>query len=396
MFLKPSPNQPLASTNSHGILSKEPWRYTEPKATHGSSATAVNSSDDKVKDSLSTAMNDIDYPWTHHVPPIMLEPSFLDALDELLDKFKNQLILSNDGHLRAHGGHSHKTNSRRYGERNRKGQSTGQDSARPGSGGGGKDTKGKGTDPEPPPDGFRYPPSDEVKLPKVFGCPFYITDPIQFHKCSSCRLGRPSDVSQHIERCHLLQEVRLCTTRGEAAGRSGVEKGTCTDPNLIKFYDTTCRREFHGLTAEDKCRDHLAGGCYDSKTIEDTGILLPTELTTLKSERDKATGPVAKWYAMWRVCFLPTGFRAIPVSPYVQTIVSREQAEAVVRRALEPRVIPADYSLLLSQILNGIYLITYATDPEVQAAVTYQQGEEDDYALLNFNLSQATPGGHYV
>ncbi|KAF5681680.1 ankyrin 3 [Fusarium circinatum] len=396
MCFQASPDRSLSSLNSHGILSKEPWRYAEPKARQGPSAMAVNSSDDKVKNSLSTARNDIDSPWGYHFPPIMMEPSFLNALDELLEKFKNQLILSNDDYHRVHGGHSHKTSSRRPGDRSCKGQNAAQDSAKPASIARGKDTKGKGTDPEPPSDGFRYPPSGEAQLPKVFGCPFYISDPVRFHECSKHRLRRLSDVSQHIERCHLLQEVRLCTTLGEGAGRNGAEKATCTDPNLIKFYDTTCRREFHGPTAEEKFRLHLATSCYDLKSIEDTGMLLPVEFRTLLSERDGVTGSVAKWYAMWRVCFPPTGVRTIPVSPYVQTIVSRERAETIVRQALELRSIPEDYSLILSQVLDRIYPIAYATDPEVQAAVRYQQRQEDEYVFLLLNLPHATSGDHHV
>ncbi|KAF5533279.1 ankyrin 3 [Fusarium mexicanum] len=376
MFPIPSPDRLLPSLNSLEIRSKESWRYRKPRATHRSSATA-HSSDDN---SLSTAMNDMKSPWGHQAPSIMFEPAFLNVEDKLLHDFENTPIPSYDDHHRAHAGHSHKTSSRRPGERDRKGRNTGQDPAKSGSGGG-KDEKGRGTDAEPPRDGFRYPSGAPSQLPRVFGCPFYITDPFQYRECSNYRLRRLSDVSQHIERCHLLEEVELAAP-GEAARKIRVGERTCTDPNSIKFYHATCRQEFHGSTAEDKCSRH-ASRCYNLTTIEDTGMLLPIEFRTLLSERDGVTGSVAKWYAMWRVCFPVTGFRTVPVSPYVQTIVPlpRGRAETIVRVTLGHWLIPELYNPILSQIMGELYPAEYITDPEVRAAVEYQQGLEYDLAL---------------
>ncbi|KAF4494796.1 hypothetical protein FAGAP_9071 [Fusarium agapanthi] len=393
MFPMTSPDRPLPSLNSLEIHSKEPWRYPNPKATHRSSATA-HSSDDKARNSLSTARNDMNLTWDYQTPPIMFEPTFLRTSDQLLHKFRNTPILWNDGHHRAHGGHSHKTSSKRPGERDRKGKYTGQDSAKPGSGGGGKDAKGRGTDAEPPRDGFRYPPSGAGQLPKVFGCPFYITDPVQFHECSNYRLRRHTDVSQHIERCHLLEEVGLAAP-GEKARKIEVGRRTCTEPNLINVYHAACRREFHGRTAEEKYSRHTSR-CYDLTIIENTGMLLPSEFERLMEERDKETGLVAKWYAMWRVCFPTNGFRTVPLSPYSRTIVPRERTETVVRMVLEQWLIPDLYDPVLSQILQELSPVESTTDPEVKAAVEYQQGQEIEHALQFVTLRHETPGPHHA
>ncbi|CVL09429.1 uncharacterized protein FPRN_11170 [Fusarium proliferatum] len=386
MFLNPFPDRTLQSVNSHEMVSHDLWYRPRLKPLHGSSPR-VDSSDDTVGNDLSAAARkDVSYASGHRVQPIMLEPAFLDALDQLLDKFNNQPIPSSDDHHRAHGGHSHKTSSRRPGERTRNGQSTVQSSVQSGSGGGGKDSKSRGTDGESPPDGFRYPPSGTFQLPKFFGCPFYITDPNQFHECSNCRLRRLSDVSQHIARCHLLEQVELRTPRGEAASRNGAdkgksEKGTCTDPNLIKIYDPTCRQEFHGPTAEAKFSRHGAGRRCELKTIEDTGMLLPTEFTTLLEERDRAAGSVAKWYAMWRVCFPIKGFRTVPLSPYIRTIVPRERGEPVVREALQQTLIPIEHhNLIVNHIAEGLYPVDFI-DSDVLQAVRYHQGKEDEVGL---------------
>ncbi|EWZ00405.1 hypothetical protein FOYG_00277 [Fusarium oxysporum NRRL 32931] len=388
-------DQPLPSLTSHGILSKEPCSLPELKASRGSYAT-VGSSDIKVRNGLSAAAcNDVDHPWGHKVTPIMLEPAFINVLDQLLHRFNNQLIPSNDDHHRAHGGHSHKTGSRKPEERDRKGQSSGQDAGPPGPGGGGKKGKSKGIDGESPPDGYRYPLSGTGQLTKFFGCPFYITDPVRFHECSSHRLRRHTDVSQHIERCHLLKQVTLETTHSEAAGESHSGKETCTKPNLIKIYDSNCRQEFHGPTAEDKFKRHGAGKRCDWKTIEDTGMLLPQEYKSLIEERKRETeGLVAKWYAMWRVCFPCTGLRIVPVSPYVQTIVPRERADQIVREGLQQVLNPMEnHNLIANRIVNGLYPIEYATDSEVLRAVQYQQGQEDALALSAFNTSNFFPWG---
>ncbi|KAH7254222.1 uncharacterized protein BKA55DRAFT_567224 [Fusarium redolens] len=417
MFLKPSPERSLASLTSHGILSNEPWRRLKQKvsrhrwqkaaATNGSSAT-VDSSDIKVGDGISAAAcNDLNYPWGHQIKPIILEPAFYEALDQLLHRFKYQSIPSNDDHYKAHGAQGHKINSRKPEERNHKGKSTRQDARHPGSGGGGKGSGGKGGDGEPPPDGHRYPPRDEVQLPKIFGCPFHITDPVQYHECGNFRLRRLSDVFQHIERCHLLQEVKLCTPRGaEAARKNGNEKGACTDSNLIKIYDATCRQEFHGPRAEGNFKLHCASKTCQPKTIEETGMLLPEEFEDLKDKRDRAKGLVAKWYAMWMVCFPPltsTKFRTVPASPYVQTIFTREAGQMVILQVLSGFGISTEYHRPMSdQIVNGLYPVQFQADSEVQQAVKDQQrkrnsmlqdAEFEEFCRSTFNSSELTSPG---
>ncbi|TVY77482.1 hypothetical protein Focb16_v007914 [Fusarium oxysporum f. sp. cubense] len=394
MFLKHPPGRSLTSLNSHGILYREPWRrlklkvsrHTRQKgATTKESPTTVDSSDIKAGDGfLPAACNDLNYPWSHQTMPIILEPAFYEALDQLLHKFKYQLISSNDVHHRAHGTNSNKTNSTKRGERTGKGKNTLQDARNPGFDGGGKGGTGKGEDNgKLPPDGYRYPPSSEVQLPKIFGCPFYITNPVQYHECGNYRLRRLSDAFQHIERCHLLQEVRLCTPdSAEAARRSGNGNWTaCRESNLIKIYDAICRQEFHGPHAEQSFILHrTVDGACQLRTIEETGMLLPEEFEDLKNKRDEARGSVAKWYAMWRVCFPPlnalmtTRFRTVPASPYIQAMVPPEAGRMATLQVLSAFGIQPQYCQSMSaQILNGLYPAALQGDSEVQQAVQSQQ-----------------------
>ncbi|KAF5590936.1 uncharacterized protein FSUBG_10665 [Fusarium subglutinans] len=227
--------------------------------------------------------------------------------------------------------------------------------------------------------GYQYPPPGEFQLPLIFACLFCATDPVQFHECSNLRLRRLSDVSQHVERCHLLQEVKLCTAQGaEAAIKKGNEKGTCTDPNHIRVYDPICRLEFRGPSAEADLERHLADNNCQPKTIEETGMLLPREFETLLSERDRATAsPEAKWYAMWSVCFLhltTTRFKNVPASPYVQTIVAREAGETRIRQALDDLPIPLELrKYTFDVIVNGLYPVQSGADAGIKEIVKSQQ-----------------------
>ncbi|KAF5631715.1 ankyrin 3 [Fusarium sp. NRRL 52700] len=224
-------------------------------------------------------------------------------------------------------------------------------------------------------------PHGEAQLPVFFACIFYNTDPVQFHDCSVFRLGRLSDVSQHIGRRHLLTEVRLCTAQGaEAASKNGNEKGTCTDPKDIRVYDPICRRVFTGPSAETDLERHLADNSCQPKTIEETGMLLPKEYERLLSERDRATAsPEAKWYAMWNVCFPPlttTRFQNVPPSPYVQTIIAREAGETRIHQALGKLAISKeDHRSAFDEIVSGLYPVQSLAGAEVKDTVKDQQKE---------------------
>jgi hypothetical protein len=394
----PSPEAPLASLASSTRLPRKiRWRHLRQKlsrhrrqtaAAINGSSTTVDSSDITLKDGIpAAAYSDLSYPlveWGHQATPTVVRPTFYNLLSKLIP----QSAPPNNGHYKTYGTTSHKTPSKKTDKAGHRGKSTGKDARHPGSGGGGKGGRGRGgNNGQPPPDGYRYPPLGDKRPPKTFGCPFYMTDPLQYHECSSLRLRRPSDVSQHIGRSHLLREIKLTRRRDtESADKTETEEkmqqaGACTNANGIRLYHTRCRIEFYGPSAEDNLQNHCNNiVCYPAG-IEETGVLLPSEFKDLRAERDSATGSVAKWYAMWRVCFPPlitTRFRTVPASPYVETTVPREQGEYTIRQALNNVFTSmGDPRPMFDQIVNGIYLGESQADAEVQQIVQDQQQQRD-------------------
>ncbi|KAG5746613.1 hypothetical protein H9Q70_010697 [Fusarium xylarioides] len=186
-------------------------------------------------------------------------------------------------------------------------------------------------------------------------------------------------------RSHLLRTMRLVRRRDtETIDRAESEEsmqqdGTCVNANGIKLYHQKCRVEFNGPNAEENLQHHCNNiVCYEAG-IEQTGVMLPAEFRALIDARDSVTGGVAKWYAMWTVCFPPlvtTRFRTVPASPYVETTVPRELGEYTIRQALSNGFM-GDQSLITDQIVNRIYLGDAMTDLEVQQTVQDQQQERE-------------------
>ncbi|KAF5588393.1 hypothetical protein FPCIR_7151 [Fusarium pseudocircinatum] len=255
---------------------------------------------------------------------------------------------------------------------------------------------------------YEYLPGSKAQPPVFFACLFNNTDPVKFHECSHIRLRRLSDVSWHIERCHTLQEVKLCTAQGtEAAIKNGKEKGTCTDSKDIKVYCTICRLMFCGSDAEVDLERHRADSICQLKTIEETGQLLPKELERVLAERDSTkASPEAKYYAMWNVCIPPlttTRFPNVPASPYVQTIVAREAAETLIRQALNNLPITLEHHRsTFNLIVNGLYPVKSGADAEVKKIVGDQQKRRtsmleeakfDEFCRSTLGSSEVTPPG---
>ncbi|SPJ70699.1 uncharacterized protein FTOL_00427 [Fusarium torulosum] len=171
------------------------------------------------------------------------------------------------------------------------------------SGDRGEDGKGKGK--APPPDGLRYPPLGPTPR-KRFECPFHKYSPDWHYICKGKCMPRISDVTNHLKRRHLLLKVAM---------------GTNTPTQDIVDYCPRCRIEFHGFGAESRLRDHLTqGGRCQEASIEQTGVMLPSEFDELKRKLRSASDEVTKWFIVWRECFLQT---APPSSPYVETTVSQ-------------------------------------------------------------------------
>ncbi|KAH7226824.1 hypothetical protein BKA60DRAFT_188940 [Fusarium oxysporum] len=396
----PSLDAPLATLASNSRFSKsrlhrlrqtfslQRWQTSAPINT---SSTTVDSSDISLKYGIpAVASGDLSYPlveWGHQATPTVLRPTFY----KLLNKLAPQSASPNNGHYKTYGTTSHQTRSKKSDKAGHRRKSTSKGTRDSGSGGGGKGGKGRGgSNGPPPPDGYRFPPFGDSRPPKYLGCPFYMTEPLRHHACSSLRLSRPSDVSQHIMRTHLLQEINLVLRRDtESTDRTETgEAGTCTNANDIRRYHARCRMEFHGPNAEENLRDHCRNfKCYEAG-IEETGVMLLSEFKNLTNARDAANGSVAKWYAMWRVCYPPTSTRGrtVPASPYVETTVPREQGEYIIRQAL---MSSTDQSLVSGQIVNGIYL-GVETDREVQQIVQDQQQQQRDLELQGAFRSTST------
>ncbi|KAL5610195.1 hypothetical protein FOVSG1_004876 [Fusarium oxysporum f. sp. vasinfectum] len=379
-----------ATLASNSRFSRIRWRRLRQKFSRhqlqtpvpiNTSTTTVDSSDTNLEYGIpAAASSDLSHPlveWGHQATP---------WLYRLLSKLNTQSAPPNNGYYKTYGNTSHRVSSKKVEKSGHKGKSTVKDARNSGSGGGGKGGKGKGgNNSQPPPDGYRFPPLGDTRPPKTFGCPFYMTDPLQFHKCSSLRLRRPNDVSQHIMRSHLLRRIKLVRRRdAESTDNAESEErmqeaGTCTNANDIRLYHTTCRIEFCGPNAEENRQNHCDNIVCYKVGIEQTGVLLPSEFRDLIAARDSVTGSVAKWYAMWGVCFPPlvtTRFRTVPASPYVETTVPREQGEYTIRQALR-NMLMGDRSLTFDQVVNQIYLGDAQTDIDVQQTVQYQQQERD-------------------
>ncbi|RGP58807.1 hypothetical protein FLONG3_11378, partial [Fusarium longipes] len=273
------------------------------------------------------------------------------------------------------------------GRRGEKKQKQGQGSRNTGGGGGKKNGGGNGGGKQPP-DGHRYPvppPHSGPQKKPPFACPFHKFDPIRYDGCSSVRLKRPCDVSQHIRRCHLLGDVKQKTANAEP-GDNVELVGNAEAEEEVALYCPKCRMEFHGTTAEANLRQHLPCQTPQPATIEQTGMLLPKEFVQLNAARNNASRDIAKWYAMWKACF-PN--KPIPKSPYfalpgqeavvetltvlpeveVETLAPRSQGGEIIRRALND--CPShcfftkdEIDAVVNKVLNGLYRGSSGAEPQ--------------------------------
>ncbi|CZR32672.1 uncharacterized protein FPRO_01972 [Fusarium proliferatum ET1] len=159
----------------------------------------------------------------------------------------------------------------------------------------------------------RYPP------PQFFACPFAKYDPARYMSCLGLTLRRPSDITQHISRLHVLRD-------DVPESRQNIR------PDKICVYCTWCRQEFHGQGAERRLRDHTTA-CKASKkpaSIAEAGVLLPHEYELVLSVRNMAHDSTAKWNAIWHGCFPQTP----APSPYVEIAVSRAEAQRILEQLL--------------------------------------------------------------
>ncbi|KAJ4012030.1 hypothetical protein NW752_004424 [Fusarium irregulare] len=403
---KPPRREPLASPASHRRLLEPLLHLFKQKSSHNSEAhLASKRSSSTPSDSSDSSgyggvvYSDTGYPridGDHQVVTVDSKPAIWRSVNRIVQKIKLELDLdSNDGH-RTHGSSQKRhTDNPNQGSREEKKQKQGRGSRNTGGGGGGGGGKkngganGGGSGGKQPPDGHRYPVPPPHSGPQFFACPFHKFDPVRYDGCRSVRLTRPSDVSQHIGRRHLLRDFKQKTANAKHADTAeptdNVELvGNAEAEEEVALYCSNCRMEFFGTTAEANLRQHLP--CQTSQTSEQTGMLLPVEFKRLNGARNKAAGDIAKWEAMWKVC-LPD--KPPPKSPYfalpgqeavvetatvlpeveVETLAPRSQAGEIIRRALQHCLwhlfINEDQiDATVNHALNGLYPGSSGAEPQ--------------------------------
>ncbi|KAG5804217.1 hypothetical protein H9Q74_012540 [Fusarium xylarioides] len=425
---KPSRREPLASHSHkrlpkrllHLFKQKSPNDSETPLASKKSSLTPSHSSDSSGDGVV--VYSDTGYPridGDHQVVTVDSEPAILRFLGRIAQSLKLELDLdSKDGHKTHGSSQKRHADNPDQGSREEKKQKQGRGSRNTEGGGGGGKQNGRGNGGKQPPDGHMYPVppthSDPQNKPP-FACPFQKLDPVRYDLCSKVRLKRPSDVSQHIRRCHALKDVKQKTANAEqhAEPADNVELvGNAEADEQVAFYCSKCRMEFFGTTAEANLRQHLPCQTSQPATIEQTGMLLPAEFDQLNAARTKATGDIPKWNAMWKTCF-PN--KPAPKSPYfallgqeavverltvlpeveVETLVPRSQGGEIIRRALND--CPSHFffteeeiDAIVNQVLNGLYPGSSGGEPQTStdSRLEVQQRQMPHRQMLQQQISQ--------
>ncbi|CVK87826.1 uncharacterized protein FMAN_05333 [Fusarium mangiferae] len=431
---KPSRRDSLASAASHRRLPKWLLHFLKKKFPHDSetpldskrsSSTPSHSSDSSGDDVV--VYSDTGYPridGDHQVATIDSEPAILRFLDRITQRIKLELDLdNNDGH-KTHGSgqkrHADNPNQGSHEEKKQKQGQGPQNTGGGGGGGGGKKNGGGNGGKQPPADGHRYPvppphSGPQKKLP--FACPFHKFDPVRYDCCGSVRPKRPCDVSQHIKRCHSLRDVKQKTANTEHANNAESADnnelaGNAEAEEEVSFYCPKCRMEFFGTAAEANLQQHLPCQTPQPATIEQTGMLLPAEFAQLIAARNKASGDIPKWYAMWKAC-LPN--QPVPKSPYfalpgqeavvetlavlpeveVETLAPRSQAGEIIRRALNDCLshfflAEDEIDVIVNQALNGLYPGSSGAEPQTSTdtRLEVQQRQMPRRQMFQHQISQ--------
>ncbi|KAF5536412.1 ankyrin 3 [Fusarium mexicanum] len=426
---KPARREPLASPTSHKRLlkrllhpfnQKSPHDSETPRTSKRSSSTPSDSSDssgDGVLVCSDTGYRD------HQLVKVDSEPAILRFLDRIAQRLKLELDLDGNDGQKTHGSNQKRpADNPDQGSCQEKKQKQGQGSRNRGGGGGGGKKNGGGNGGKQPPDGHRYPvppPHSGPQKKPPFACPFHKFDPVRYECCSSVRPKRPCDVSLHLKRCHLLGEVKQKTANAEHADNAdpadNVELvGNAEAEEEVAFYCSKCRVEFFGITAEAKLRQHLPCQTPQPATIEQTGMLLPAEFGQLIAARNKASGDIPKWHAMWKFC-LPN--EPVPESPYfpvpgqeavvetltvlpeveVETLAPRSQGGEIIRRAINGCLshyffTKDEIDTIVNQVLNGLYSRAEpqtGTDPRLEV----QQRQMPQRQIFQQQISQQAFNG---
>ncbi|KAF4440401.1 hypothetical protein F53441_12349 [Fusarium austroafricanum] len=322
---KPSP------LDSHNRITKGRFHPSKDKHTHHDPGFPKKSStipSDHMKDKKEHVVKD-----KNHKDLILhcITDAFkrLNLCDHHHDPAAWKLDLTHGDHYRATPGaaSSHKRPSgspdkpsKSSKKRSEKAKSDGNSYDRAeGSGNGREDDDG-------PSSGHRFPLPRDAPPASLFACPFYKHDPARYRKCMKIRCSRISDVVQHLERCHLLKEITL----GVANEQQPIGPQKTRNPEEITLYCPRCRKEFFRASAHRWRNRHTSLRRCTLATIQESGLMLPSEFEGLKVEMAQAAGTDEKWGKIWSRCFPEIELS----TPYVETAVPRLLAEQIIERLL--------------------------------------------------------------
>ncbi|KAG8355746.1 hypothetical protein FVEN_g6436 [Fusarium venenatum] len=230
------------------------------------------------------------------------------------------------------------------------------------------DGNNQGNSRAPQPDGPRYPQPNSPPS-KMWECPLHKRDPDRYPICKSIRMHRGvSDVTTHLQRKHLVKEVKI-------------GPGSNVQPRDVALYCPWCRDQFYGPGADGRLCIHLetCRSINPQATIEQTGVFLPSEFEELREDLRSGSDDVEKWNMIWKKCFPGAG---LPASPYrdVGALVPRSQAELSFQSAFDSSSIASafltkdDIESIINQALNEIYpgSSSAAAEPQDSVAILPQ------------------------
>ncbi|KAJ4056913.1 hypothetical protein NW761_003482 [Fusarium oxysporum] len=158
-------------------------------------------------------------------------------------------------------------------------------------------------------DGPRFPLPEDSPHPASFACPFCKNHPDRYSECKGLQIAAISYVTQHIGRRHVLKQVTMDVQETAPSTDDITYRKKRRDPEKIVYYCERCRDEFRGPGADVRWDRHSA---CQKRSIAQTGVLLPVEFETLKSEVRETRGILKKWEKIWTTLFPGT---SVP-SPY--------------------------------------------------------------------------------
>ncbi|KAF5681682.1 hypothetical protein FCIRC_5407 [Fusarium circinatum] len=220
-------------------------------------------------------------------------------------------------------------------------------------------------------DGPRFPLPKGSPSRKTFACPFHKYHPARYCKCKGLHITSISYVIQHIGRRHVLREVRMDvqeTTHSTDDNPTNPER--TTDPDKIVVYCPTCRNEFYGRGADIRYERHTA---CETKSIAQTGVLIPAEFKKLKDDVTATSGNDKKLDKIW-----------ITLYPGISTPNLYNEAETVAPMTVDAQPHNAIQPRPFSEAVNETY---HPAPPEdfVQQVADFTQDPQNYLSDNPFN-----------